>query len=109
MLLELAKPDTLLSCILSLLAVFHAAFLGPSIDIHQRIWDSVAMLVLADGISLISGLVFCDGLRDHRASASLANTFPVQIFCWAAGGMIVLFLLSWYLETHFILYKDVRF
>jgi hypothetical protein len=32
----------------------------------------------------------------------------VRLFCWAAGVMVVLFLLGWYLQTHTVLYRDVR-
>jgi hypothetical protein len=35
MLVEVAKPITLVFCILSLYAAFNAAFLGLSIDLHQ--------------------------------------------------------------------------
>jgi hypothetical protein len=38
----------------------------------------------------------------------VARTLPVQIFCWAAGLLLVLFAVSWYLETYCILYRDVR-
>jgi hypothetical protein len=38
----------------------------------------------------------------------LMRTLPVQVFCWAVSLMLVLFLVSWHLETHCIFYKDVR-
>jgi hypothetical protein len=114
MLLELAKPVTLLFCILSLLEVFHTAFLGTTIDIHRRVYDSLALLVLAAGISVISGLVFRESWREsspaqHLREMQLIETLPVRIFCWATGIMLGLFVAAWYLETHCIFYKDVRF
>jgi hypothetical protein len=110
MLVELAKPVALLLCLLSLCAVFHTAFLIPAIDLHQRIWDSLELLSLAAGISVMSGLIFRESLPEPSAdSPRLTGTLPIQVFCWAAGTMFLLFLASWYLETHCIFYRDVRF
>jgi len=39
---------------------------------------------------------------------TLLRTLPVEVFLWAAGGMLILFLTSWYMETHCIFYRDVR-
>jgi hypothetical protein len=104
-LLELARPVSLLASMLSLLAVFHAAFLGTETDIMQRLVHGLAMLALAAGVSLLSGLTF----QGRADSAHLSRTFPVRVFCWTSGIMAVLFAVSWYLETHCIFYKDVRF
>lgn len=107
---EVAKPVALVFSILSLYAVFNAAFLGLSIDMHQRIWDSLSRLALAAAICWISGLIFSDARHDGvRAVRRLTTTLPVQLFCWAAVAMLVLFVVSWYLETHCIFYRDVRF
>jgi uncharacterized membrane protein YdcZ (DUF606 family) len=110
MLLELARPVSLLASMLSLLAVFHAAFLGTETDIAQRLIHGLAMLALAAGISLLSGLAFLGhaGL-DPADSVQLSRTFPVRIFCWTSGIMAALFAVSWFLETHCIFYRDVRF
>jgi hypothetical protein len=110
MLLELVKPVALLLCLLSLCAVFHTAFLIPASDLHQTIWDSLEMLALAGGISLISGLIFRESASpEFFDSQRLSDTLPVQVFCWASGTMLVLFFASWYLETHCIFYRDARF
>jgi hypothetical protein len=110
MLVEVAKPVTLISCILSLYALFHTAFLIPASDLHQRIYDSLELLVLAGTVSLISGLVFREAAPGrHSGSDRLTSTLPVQMFCWASSAMLVLFILSWYLETYCIFYRDVRF
>jgi len=107
---EVAKPVTLVFCILSLYAVFNAAFLGLSIDMDQRVCDSLDRLAMAAAISGISGLMFCDA-RDRQAPRlrRFMTTLPVQMFCWASAVMLVLFVVSWYLETHCIFYRDVRF
>ena len=120
-LLELARPVTLLCSMLSLLAVFHTAFLGPETDYSTRIYDSLGVLLLAAGFSLIGGLIFLEDERGNgerlrkasrirrRRELRIADTFPVQVFCWTTGIMAVLFVLSWYLETHCIFYRDIHF
>jgi hypothetical protein len=108
-LVEMAKPVTLLLCILSLYGVFHAAFLAPAGDLEDKAYHSLALLALAAGIALASGLIFRDASLGLRAgSARLRATLPVQVFCWASGVMFVLFLVSWYLEAHCIFYRDIR-
>lgn len=110
MLAELAKPIALLLCLLSLCAVFHTAFLVPANDLHQTIWDSLELLSLAAGISVTGGLIFRESAPEPSADKTrLTTTLPVQVFCWAAGMMLALFVCSWYLETHCIFYRDVRF
>jgi hypothetical protein len=110
MLLELAKPVALLCCLFSLLGVFHAAFLAPATDVEERLYGSFGPLLLAAGIALLGGLIFRAGRhRPGIADTSLIATFPVQIFSWTTGIMLALFVISWYLETHCIFYKDVRF
>jgi hypothetical protein len=110
MLIEVAKPVTLISCLLSLYAVFHTAFLVPSSEMDERICDSLGLLALAALISFISGLIFRYATpRENGSSARLTATLPVQTFLWASSTMLVLFVVSWYLESHCIFYRDVRF
>jgi hypothetical protein len=126
MLLELAKPMSLLASIVSLLAVFHAAFLGSETDLRQRIFDALAMLVVAFAVSRASGLTFT---RERRVSAGLhlvwptsryraqpefsfqnvIESFPMRIFYWAVGLMTTLFLAAWFIETYCIPLKSVRY
>jgi hypothetical protein len=125
-LVEIAKPITLLLCILSLYAVFHTAFLVQGRTVGERVWDSLDLLVLAAGISVVSGLIFREGespvesqgeregatAREqvgHAGRVRLGGTLPVQIFVWATGIMVGLFVVSWYLETYVIFYRDVRY
>jgi cation transport ATPase len=106
MLLELTKPIALMLCMLSLCAVFYTAFMAPAINLEQRTWDSLVLISLAAGICLTSGLIFRGSEQD--GNARLTATLPVQMFFWATCWMLVLFVVSWYLETHCIFYKDVR-
>jgi hypothetical protein len=108
MLLEIAKPIALLLCILSLYAVFHTAFLVPGTNLQQKISDSLQLLALAAGISLVSGMIFCESAPES-CGARLTATLPFQVFCWAAGSMLVLFIASWYLETYCVFYRAVQF
>ena len=109
MFVEVAKPVALVLCILSLFALFHAAFLNPASDLEQKIWDSLVLVALAAGISITSGLIFREASREGSASNSrLTATLPVQMFCWALSVMLILFVVSWYLETYCVFYRDIR-
>jgi hypothetical protein len=105
--LDIARIVSLIGSILSLYALFYAAFLVPSADMNQRIYDSLGLLAVAGAIALIGGLVFRAAGQESRAGrARLAATLPVQLFCWASSTMLVLFVISWYLETNCIFYRD---
>jgi formate/nitrite transporter FocA (FNT family) len=106
MLVEAVKPIALVLCLLSLFAVFYTAFLVPASGVEQRLLDSAVLLSLAAGICLSSGMIFRESTPD--GIEPVIRTLPVQMFCWAVGVMVVLFIASWYLETYCILYKDVR-
>ena len=109
MLTEVAQPVSLLFCLLSLLEVFHIAFLAPAASWGQRIFTSLELLVLSAGICLASGLIFRDlGTRERRAVRPLRSTLPIQLLCWATCLMVLLFVAVWYLETHGIFYRDPR-
>ena len=104
--LEVAKPIAVALCMLSLCAVFNAAFLVPASDLESRLSATVILLSLTVGICLASGMIFRES-AEPGADRPM-RTLPVQMFCWAVSLMLVLFLVSWYLETHCIFYKDVR-
>jgi hypothetical protein len=114
MLLELAKPVALLLCLLSLYAVFHTAFLAPgSVDLlipgpalHDRIVDSLLLFSLSAGISFISGLLFREATPNPHPP--LSATLPLRLFYWATGIMLLLFIVSWYLETYCIFYRNTQ-
>jgi len=105
-LVEAAKPVALVLCMAALCTVFSAAFLDPTVDTNQTAWDLLALVGLAAGICAASGMLFCDGV-DGRPGAVM-QTLPVQMFLWAAGVMVVMYLASGYLETHCVFYRDVR-
>jgi hypothetical protein len=102
MFLELAKFVSLLLSILSLDALFHAAFMGSSSDLEQRLLPSFQMLLLAAAVCMGSGYIFrIWEQKTGKRNASLATSFPMQIFWWASGTMILLFALAWLLQAYF--------
>jgi hypothetical protein len=113
MLLELARPVALLLCILSLYAVFHTAFLVPGTGLEQTIWNSLQLLAVAAGISLIGGLIFQEPPSEEPPSGArvapmpgerlngtrLIATLPMQLFCWTSIAILALFIAAWYLGS----------
>ncbi len=109
MLVDVAKPIALMLCLIALCGVFFTAFMAPD-DLRSRILESLELLVLAAGISVISGLIFRESTAETSATeARLTATLPVQVFFWASGIMFFLFIVSWYLETYCIFYRNVYF
>jgi hypothetical protein len=106
LLVELVKPIALVMCLLSLCAVFNAAFLHPATGPDQEIWDVALLLSLSAGIAVSSGMIFRESTTD--GIEPVTRTLPVRLFCWGVGAMVLLFLASWYLETHVIFYRDSR-
>jgi len=114
-LLELAKPVALLLSLLSLYAVFHTLFFSvedphPFLQPHQafrdRIIDSILLLTLSAGISVLGGFIFREAEPDPHPS--LAATLPLQLFYWATGIMTALFFLAWFLESHYIFSPSIH-
>ncbi|MEO6802279.1 MAG: hypothetical protein ABI197_03430 [Granulicella sp.] len=108
MFLDIAKPVALLMCILSLFAAFRAAFLIPASELNIRIHDGFALLLLSAGVSILGGLLFRESAAIEHDPVSLGSTLPIQIFCWAATIILVLFAVSWYLETYFLPYAGAH-
>jgi hypothetical protein len=108
MFLELARPVAFVFCILSLYALFFAAFLNPGSDLDQKIYDSLIMLAVSAAVSLVSGLLFREiPSNTECGSQRLSATLPVRMFFWASLTMLVLFVVVWYLETG-VFFRDVR-
>lgn len=93
-------------CMAALCAVFILAFLEPVDSIGPTTGDMLSLLGLAAGICLASGMLFCDGV--HSGLGAVMRTLPMQMFLWAAGVMVVMYLASAYLATHCVFYRDVR-
>ncbi len=109
MLVDIAKPIALMLCLLTLYAVFFTAFMVPG-DPQYRILESLELLALAAGISVVSGLIFRESMPGASvAKARLTTTLPIQVFLWASAIMFCLFLVSWYLETYCNFYQNLYF
>ncbi len=109
MLVDLARPLTLVLCMCSLCAVFNAAFLDSAIDMSQRIGPALARLAIAAAICVLSGLLFLAPRDDHDVKAhQLSDTLPVQLLFWASGIMAIVFLVSWYLQVHCVFFRSTR-
>ena len=102
MFLDLAKFASLLLSILSLDALFHAAFLEPATHFEQRLLPSLDMLLFAAAVSLGGGYIFrLSELKAGNRDATVAKSLPMLIFWWGAGLIALLFALAWMLEHYF--------
>ena len=102
MLLELGRFGSLLLSILSFVALFHTAFLMPASSLEERIFACLEMLALTAAISWVSGWIFCRWEREAGGHpCSISASFPMKIFWWGCGIMLLLFAGAWYLETYF--------
>jgi len=106
MIVEIVKPVALILCLISLCAVFQAAFLTVGLDLEQNGWDLLMLLCLWTGISISSGMLFRSA--EQGEPAGCMGTLPMQIFFWGAGTMLLMFFAARYLEMHWILFRDVR-
>lgn len=104
--LEVSKPAALLLSILSLYGVFHAAFLIPATTFLERIHDSFGLYVLATAICVVSGLVFRESEQDASHQVALNATLPMRIFWWSTLIILLLFGISWYLESYVVFYRS---
>ncbi len=82
MLLELARPVTLLGSILSLLVVFHRMFLGDEIDVRQRIYNSLGVLAVAAVCAMVSGLTFREGGGEPSEESLAATRRVTRVAGW---------------------------
>jgi hypothetical protein len=100
--LELAKFASLLLSILSLDAVFHAAFLEPASHFEQRLLPGVEMMLLSAAVCLGSGYIFrAWDIKMGRRDATIAGSLPMLIFWWGSGIIILLFFVGWLLNRYF--------
>ena len=128
MVLEIAQPVAFLLSLLSLYTVFHAAFLTTATTLADRAQDGLLHLAFAAAFTILAGLLFREA--DLRAEAQFdaefhahfggspspaptstpfSQTLPVRLFCWATALMLLLFAVSWYIETFGDLHPNVRY
>jgi hypothetical protein len=105
--LELAKFASLLLSILSLDALFHAAFLEPGDHLEHRLMPALERLLIAAAVCLASGWIFrqWDRRVDPKAgmgAGPVVSSFPMLLFWWGSGIMALLFVARWLIERYYL-------
>jgi hypothetical protein len=97
-LLDLSKVVSFVMSILSLCALLDTAFFLPATRWEDRLAASLARILFAGCVCLISGLLF----HFSQPQVPLARTLPVRLFLWALSGFSLLFALGWYLDAYYV-------
>jgi hypothetical protein len=87
--------------------VLLSAFFVPGTRWEERLEMALLRVALAGCICFTSGFLFA--LPDHGHFGNrggpyepVLRTLPVRMFFCAVGGMTVLFLLTWWLDTYYM-------
>ena len=100
---ELAKLAALVLTILSIYALVVSAFFVPGSPWNARLLSSIETLAMTACVCFASGLLFSiTGDSSPPPIRTVARTLPVQLFFWSLGGVVLMFLLSRYLEVYYI-------
>jgi hypothetical protein len=108
MLIVLSELAQGLGFLLSLASLYlllgRALFLLPGTPWQARLPGALEALALATAICLASGLLFALNSRQPEPSlpVALLRTLPVQLFLWTVAVALILFLVSAYLEDHYV-------
>jgi hypothetical protein len=104
MLLDLGKALSFLLSLLSLYPLLFTAFFVPGTHWQDRLLLSIDKAALAAFCCFVSGILF--SLSEHHSPTLSARevlaTLPVRLYFLALGGMALLFVASWYLETYYV-------
>jgi hypothetical protein len=102
-LLEVGQFVSLLLCILCLYAFVHTVFFTPFTSTHERLLSSFKMFLLAAGVCSLSGWIFAEEeWRQGNPNPCVSATLPMKAFFWVTLAILILFLVSWYLEEYFL-------
>ena len=101
---ELAKAVTLVLSIVSIYALLGSAFFVPGSPWQHRLLSSIETLAMTGCVCFASGLLFSLTTQSATGKEGLpvTRTLPVQLFFWSLGGVVLMFLLSRYLEVFYI-------
>jgi hypothetical protein len=99
MLLDLGRAFSFLLSILSLCYLMNAAFFVTATTWQQRLLASIARIVLAACVCIVSGFLF--HLKSNPA-VPLSHTLPVRVFLYTLPAIILLFALAWLLDAYYI-------
>ncbi len=104
MLLELGKAVSFFVSLLSLYPAIYSAFFVPGSRWEDRLDLALERVLLSGCVCFASGLLFSwrqsETARTH--GPRLLSTLPVRLFFCALAGMILLFVVSWYLDTYYV-------
>jgi hypothetical protein len=98
MLLDLGKFVSFAMSILSLCVLLDTAFFVPATRWEDRFAASLARILFAGCVCMISGLLF----HISQPQVPLARTLPVRLFLWAMSGFTLFFVLGWYLDAYYM-------
>jgi hypothetical protein len=109
MLLELGKALSFIVSLLSLYPLLFSAFFVPGKRWEERLLLSLSKAAIAGCCCFASGILFAFTERHTLAIHELIATLPVRLYFLALGGMGLLFIASWYLETYYVplLYRNL--
>jgi hypothetical protein len=101
---ELAKVAALILTIISIYALLGSALFVPGSPWQQRLLTSIETLAMTGCVCFASGMLFrltTPSVADQE-EPPMTRTLPVQLFFWSLGGVVLMFLLSRYLEVFYI-------
>ena len=101
MLLELLRPLSFFLSMLSLYPIMLNAFFLPGTHWEERLETGLLRVVFAACICFTSGLLYSVHTGIQTAEP-LLSTLPVRLFFRAVLGIVLLFALSWGLETYYV-------
>ena len=84
--------------ILSLCALLDTAFFVPATRWEDRLVASLARIILAGSVSVLSGVLF----QLSQPNIPLAKTLPVRLFLWAIAGFSLFFAMGWYVDVYYM-------
>jgi hypothetical protein len=97
LLFDLSKVVSFAMSILSLCALLDTAFFIPATRWEDRLIASLARIGFAGCVCLISGVLF----HFSQPQVPLARTLPVRLFVWTLSGLLLLFVIGWYLDVYY--------
>jgi hypothetical protein len=98
LLFDLSKAVSFAMSILSLCALLDTAFFIPATRWEDRLIASLARIGFAGCVCLISGVLF----HFSQPQVPLARTLPVRLFVWTLSGLLLLFVIGWYLDVYYM-------
>ena len=103
MLLELGKPLSFLLSLLSLYPLLFSAFFVPGTRFEERLLLSLDKAAIAACCCFASGLIFyLSSAHSAPVGRSVFESLPVRLYSIALSAVVVLFAVSWYLNTYYV-------